>query len=336
MLGTITLPGGKDADQISLCHIEDTSTFSILSVNCEGKTLLFYYFLQDPGMLASSITNAQAIEVSFSMQTSMVGSSQKSFSKFCGTILFYSLIPNTSTVIVSLSNGYLALIDWYRGLILCDVDLALRSWKIDVNDESFFNDRNDYLIDCSFHSSTNTIACLTQSSQILVYHIQLDDGTYLSEAKDLSVETGLQLATKVHKPPKSSASQKHTLDLECKKLSGSMKFICSHSVKNIPTLQPDYKKGQTLLSFSSDGECVSVSLGDESVQIFSVIVDDNEAEQIKHLLAECIYQGRDTMYMIIVACICAVIFITFGGTNARFLSSKFEYFSEKHRNLFAS
>jgi hypothetical protein len=76
-------------------------------------------------------------------------------------------------------------------------------------------------------------------------------------------------------------------------------------------VQSDARKGD-LINFSSDGECISVSLGDESIVLFSINVEDYEADQLKQRIAESIYLGRDNILMFFIFIICASLIWQFG------------------------
>lgn len=260
MLGNIPLPGGKDAIQISFGYIDDIGSMSVLSVNCEGKSLLFYSFPTDPNVVASSITNAQATEINFSMHSSpSTASSLASASKtlkVCGSIIFYALIPNTVLSIVAFSNGYFALIDWKKGMVLSELDVSTYSFKGSDSNESSIEERNSELEDVTYHCQTNTIACLTQSGHLMVFHVVLMDDTPDSTC-DNSV-TELQITTKIHNPPKLSGSPSSGIagDFSVMNKIGDIKFICAHRIHYVPAIQLDGRRSEPLLKFSSDGECV--------------------------------------------------------------------------------
>ena len=130
VLGNILLPGGRDAVNVHLGNVEDDiGKVTILSVNCEGKCLLFYTFPKfmdatNINTQASNITSSQAIEVNFSMMTGTSSSPDDSQGvshmkgiATCGNILCHYLIPNTLLVLVAFSSGYFALVDWVNGVI---------------------------------------------------------------------------------------------------------------------------------------------------------------------------------------------------------------------------
>ena len=325
LLGTVPLPGGKDAVQIVFGKVDDIGRMSVLSVNCEGKSLLFYTFPLDPNTLASSITNAQATELTFSTQsyptstTSSLISTPRHFpTRVCGSIIFYSLISNTVLSIVAFSNGYLALINWKNGIVLNDVDVLKYCFEVR---ESHFEDGNNELIDAAYHHPTNTMACLTQSGHLLVFHVVLMDD--IPNGPLDNIDTELQITTKIHNPPKLSNSNSSIVmdDISVMNNIGAIHFICAHHIHQVPSIQLDCRKSDsTLLKFSCDGECISVSLADESVQLFSIVVDDVQAEKLKQRLAECVYHGRDGIFMMLMVFLSVVIIYYEVATRSNFMS----------------
>lgn len=328
VLGNIPLPGGKDAVQISFGNVDDTGRISVLSVNCEGKSLLFYTFPRDPNASTTNITNAQATEINFSMHISTIGASSvlstpKTTPRGCGSIIFYTLIPNTVLSIVAFSNGYIALINWKKGIVLSVADVLTYSLNVSADNDSNFEDRNSELIDAAYHHQTNTMACLTQSGHLLVFLVVLMDD--IPNGPQNTSETELQITTKLHNPPKLSSTPSSSVEenLSTMKSIGEIKFICTHRIRHVPAIQLDCRKGEpSLLNFSCDGECISVSLADESVQLFSIIVDDKQAETLKQKLAECVYHGRDAIFMMLMVFLSIVIVYYEGTKRVGFMSMK--------------
>jgi len=156
VLGNIVLPGGRDAFSIQIGSIEDDFNGStILSVNCEGKCLLFYTFPKiqnDENSNTQASITSPAMEISFSLNSTSSTSSSSSTSgedihnpllplkegsgalqqlpkggnsgTTCGNILEHYVIPNTSLVLIAFSAGYFALVDWANGTILSDAEVA--------------------------------------------------------------------------------------------------------------------------------------------------------------------------------------------------------------------
>jgi hypothetical protein len=94
---------------------------------------------------------------------------------------------------------------------------------------------------------------------------------------------------------------------------GTIDYLCSHTLPFTPSIQPDARKPD-LLSFSADGECISVSLGDESVIILSINSKDDECDRLKQKLAESVYLGKDGMFLAFLSIICVVVAII--GANS--------------------
>ena len=74
----------------------------------------------------------------------------------------------------------------------------------------------------------------------------------------------------------------------------------------VPGLPPDGRKA-SLINFSADGECVSVSFGDESVSLYAIRYDETELDQEKIRLEESIYVGKDHALVLFVFSICTII-----------------------------
>jgi len=341
VLGNILLPGGRDADDILIGNIEDDlGSVTILSVNCEGKSLLFYTFPKflDSGNVtsqASNITSSPAMEVNFAMTTilqtgdSILSSPQKKCNKSCGNIVFHYIIPNTLLVLVAFSSGYFALVDWVNGIILSDEDVLLRSrhhiWDDQLDDlPRDFHD--NFLLDVTFHVDTSTLACVTQDGNAMVYHIRMLDGCHEVKAGDCTCSTGITISTKTHTRPKTKASSNLVeCDSSVKRVMGTIDYLCAHSLPFIPSIQPDTRK-LDLVSFSADGECISVSLGDESVIILSVNAKDDECDRLKQQLAESVYLGTDGIVVAFFSIVCVAVTLACGN-SPEFASLIQKYFA---------
>ena len=345
VLGSMPLPGGRDAVNIHIGNVEDDiGKVTILSVNCEGKSLLFYTFPKfldstNINALASNITSSPAMEVHFSLTSSSDAiQSPTKGSASCGNIVFHYLIPNTLLVLVAFSSGYFALVDWVNGVILSDADIARQAYCsangldatviLDAQDIPRENHDN-FLLDVAYHVSTSTLACLTQDGNVVVYHIRILDGCNDVKAGDCICTTGLTISTKTHTRPKTKTWSQHDnfvfdCDSSVKRILGTIAFLCTHTISNKPTVPPDVRRGD-LINFSADGECISVSLGDESVAILSINVDDAESDRLKQRLAESIYLGRDNMMMTFVFIIVCVAIVWYKGKGGEATYLKYEY-----------
>lgn len=341
VLGNILLPGGRDADDILIGNIEDDlGSVTILSVNCEGKSLLFYTFPKflDSGNVtsqASNITSSPAMEVNFAMATilqtddSILSSPQKKGNKSCGNIVFHYIVPNTLLVLVAFSSGYFALVDWVNGIILSDEDVLLRSrlhiWDDQLDDlPRDFHD--NFLLDVTYHIDTSTLACVTQDGNAMVYHIRMLDGCHEVKAGDCTCSTGITISTKTHTRPKTKASSNLVeCDSSVKRVMGTIDYLCAHSLPFIPSMQPDTRK-LDLVSFSADGECISVSLGDESVIILSINAKDDECDRLKQKLAESVYLGTDGIVVAFFSIVCVAVTLACGN-SPEFASLVQKYFA---------
>ncbi len=328
VLGSVLLPGGRDAVKICMGNVDKDIT--ILSANCEGKSLLFYAFPRfvdsnTSTTQASNITSSPAIELNFSIMSnpnfdddqnplSIKGSSH------CGNIIFHHLIPDTLLVLVAFSSGYFALVDWVNGIILSDEDVAKQSYRHSVRAASSEtaevpreSRHENFLLDVTFHVATNTVACITQDGNVLVYYIKILDGCLDVKGGDCVCKAGITISTKTHTRPKTKISSNLVdCDSSLKRIMGTIDFLCAHSIPRIPIIQSDTRKGD-LINFSSDGECLSVSLGDESIVLFSINVEDNVADQLKQRIAESIYLGRDNLRVFFFLLISACLVWQFGG-----------------------
>ena len=331
VLGSILLPGGRDAVKIYIGHVDDDIT--ILSVNCEGKSLLFYTFPRfvdstNTTAQASNITSSPAMELNFSIMSNSnlddaQNPSQLKGTSHCGNIIFHYLIPDTLLVLVAFSSGYFALVDWVNGVILSDEDIARQSHRhtngapssrMSDNTTDFPREsqHDNFLLDVTFHVATSTVACVTQDGNVLVYFIRILDGCHDVTAGDCICKTGITISTKTHTRPKTKISSNLVdCDSSLKRIMGTIDFLCAHSIPRMPVVQSDARKGD-LINFSSDGECISVSLGDESIVLFSINVEDYEADQLKQRIAESIYLGRDNILMFFIFIICASLIWQFG------------------------
>jgi len=312
---------------------DELGKLTILSVNCEGKGLLFYSFpkaldASNINVLASNITSSAAVEVNFSMKSSNLPAevpSQIKGGASCGNILFHYLIPNTLLVFVVFSSGYFALVDWVSGVILSDVDIAKQahhSLKDFVsrtsNASKPIGHHDNFILDVSYHVITSTIACLTEPGVVLVYHLRLLDGCNNLQAGDCRCTTGIVTSTKTHTRPKakgSSSSLKHDNLVDCdssvKRMMGTIDFLCARRIKSIPSTQPDARRGH-LINFSADGEAISISWGDESVEILGINMDDAEPDRLKQRLAESMYLGKDHVLSTFLFMLCVLIVWSWG------------------------
>ena len=317
VLGSILLPGGKDAVNVNIGSVDgDFGNVTILSVNCEGKSLLFYTFpkFDDPTNInnqASSITSSPAKEVNFSIASSTLsedgkGASQSKGNSNCGNIIFHYLIPNTFLALVAFSSGYIALVDWFNGVILSDDDI-----RSEVH--SLQESHDNYVIDVAFHVDTSTLACLAHDGNVVAYHIRILDGCHNVKAGDCVCTTGMSITTKTHTRPKTKSSANLVdCDSSVKRIMGTIDFLCVHSVPSTRSnQQSDTRKGN-LINFSADGECVSISLGDESVAILSINVADDETDRLKRRLAQSAYHGRDNVAVLLMSLICGYLIWTYG------------------------
>jgi len=333
VLGNIMLPGGRDAVNIQIGNIEDdVGSITILSVNCEEKCLLFYTFPKlveassENGSFASNVTSSPAMEVSFTMDTSSKLKPKSVAS--CGNIIFHYMIPNTFLVAVAFSSGFFALVDWVGGIILSDKDISLQYQKdmrtenlMGINEENFAmrDTHEQLLVDVAFHLPTCTAACLTNDGYIVVYHIRIRDGYNLGDnlkAGNFVRSSGLRVSTKTHTRPgsksKSSASSSTSdsfidRDSATMLMMGTIDKLCARKLIG--------RKGYRI-SFSADGESICVSLGDESVSVFSIKLDDEESDGIKNKLARRIFQLSSqqikTLFKII---FCSIVMWYFGGIS---------------------
>ena len=282
VLGNIMLPGGRDAVNIKIGNIEyEGGSLTVLSVNCEEKCLLFYTFpklTEDSNSGShSDITSSPAMEVSFAMS-----STPKAMD-----IMYHKIIPNSFLAVVAFSSGYIALVDWAAGLILSDRDVSIlcqdkavaHASKIAGRDVQ--NDDN-FLQDVAFHLPTCTAACLTSTGVVVIYHVRIRDRCDLDE--DLKEENIIFCRSKKHTRPKtkSSSSQNNDefIDRKAMMMMGTIDILCTRKLNGPKGLR---------VNFSADGESVSVSLGDESVSIFSIKTDDEESNGIKERLAHRIF-----------------------------------------------
>lgn len=329
VLGSIPLPGGRDAVDILIGKIEDDlGSVTILSVNCEGKSLLFYTFPKfiDSGNTTSQafiITSSPATEVNFTMASAMLtddsilSSSQKKGKKNHGNIIFHYLIPNTLLALVAFSSGYFVLIDWVNGIILSDEDVWLKSRKHILGNDATAVPRDihdNFLLDITYHVQSSTLACVTQDGIAIVYHIRMLDGCHEVKAGDCTCSTGIAISNKTHTRPNTKATSNVVdCDSSVKRIMGTIDYLCSHTLPFTPSIQPD-ARNPDLLSFSADGECISVSLGDESVIILSINSKDDECDRLKQKLAESVYLGKDGMFLAFLSIICVVVAII--GANS--------------------
>jgi len=341
VLGNIPLPGGRDAFSVQIGSIEDDSCgSSILSVNCERRCLLFYTFpriLSDENSTNHASITSPAIEISFSMNSSTEGAIDDDVSNSsqlkaglrhrgttCGNILEHYLIPNTCLVLVAFSPGYFTLVDWANGIILSDAEVVSKrnvkrntmpSSPSSATNQSSGRDSNDhFLLDVAFHAPTSTFACLTHSGYIVVFQIRLMHGCNDMQGDDCICTTGIVINTKTHTCPKtksssgdkSSSPRENFFGRESFIMLGTIDTLCSRKIDRIPGLPSDGRKA-SLINFSADGECVSVSFGDESVSLYAIRYDEAELDREKLRLEESIYVGKDQLILVFMFSTCTII-----------------------------
>mmetsp|Transcript_2780 Transcript_2780/g.4063 ORF Transcript_2780/g.4063 Transcript_2780/m.4063 type:complete len:1096 (-) Transcript_2780:60-3347(-) len=313
ILGNIPLPGGRDAINIQMGFIEDElGKLTILSVNCEGKCLLFYSFpkavdASNINALSSNITSSPAVEVNFSMNSNASsdesqGTSQMKGRTSCGNIIFYYLVPNTLLVFVAFSSGYFALVDWVSGKLYDDADVVYDSTKEfilneDRSEEHALEHHENFILDVAYHVGTSTIACLTDAGSVLVYHLRVIDDCQDLKPGELSLcNSGIVANTKTHTRPKTKTKYENLIDSDSsvKRVMGCINFLCSRTVKSVPPLQIDARRGN-LINFSADGEAISISWGDESVEVLAINLDDADSDVLKEEIAESMYLGKDNI-----------------------------------------
>jgi len=269
------IPGGRDAVDIQLGNIQlGRGSLTILSVNCEEKCLLFYTFpslTYDAGIINSTdITSSPAMEINFSMNEYAKGLD----------LIFHRIIPNTFLVVAAFSSGYIVLIDWVDGSILSEIDTFLSVCQGQIETDG--KNDNIFLQDVAFHLPTCTVACLTSTGHVVVYHVRIRGKSGLPTGPCMT--KAISCSCKKHTLPKAKASSsqhgEHFIDREESMLmDGMVEILCIKKLAG-----PGYR-----LSFSADGESLSVSLGDESVSIFSLKENDEESDIIKHKIAEKIF-----------------------------------------------
>ena len=187
VLGNLVLPGGRDAHSIQMNIIKDYhGPTTTLSVNCEGRSLLFYVFpklideSKSHGQQGSQITSSPAIEISFMKKSSSASevafsSQSKSGRSYnsrggvstptgCGTIIDHYLIANTFLVVVVFSNGYVAMVDWANSVIIHDAEIGGSNGEEQSSSpDSSSNSRKDLeqqervILDTAFHLPTCTL-----------------------------------------------------------------------------------------------------------------------------------------------------------------------------------
>jgi hypothetical protein len=332
VLGNIVLPGGRDAAEIKIRDlVTDVGSLSVLSVNCEGKSLLFYTFPKfinsiNVSTQASDIISSPAIEVIFSTTSSSSAEEPLTTkSGIYGNIICHYPIPNTLLVLVGFSCGYFVLVDWANGVILSDESVVQRSYHKSKNESDMMSRdfHENFLLDVAYHEETSTFACMTKNGHVLVYHIRVLEGYHDVQAGDCKCSTGIIIHTKNHTKPKTKVTKSLVdCDSSLKRIMGTIDYSCAHSLPSTPCLQGDTRK-EELINFSSDGECLSVSLGDESVIILSINADDDEVDRLKRRLAKFVYLGRKKLTLTLLTSFAAILLcssiITSPETTRQFL-----------------
>lgn len=213
------------------------------------------------------------MEVNFSMNALKGGTS-------CGNIIHHYMIPNTFLAVVAFSSGYFVLFDWVSGTILSDKDVSAVCVDKSNSDTVSPNDDN-FLVDVAFHLPTCTAACLTNTGHVIVYHVKITDKGDLIES---TAENFISMSSKKHTRPKTKSTSHNDLFINrespAMSLTGTINLLCARRIVG--------PRGYHL-EFSSDGESVSISLGDESVTILSIKTDAKESTQIKQRLAQRIF-----------------------------------------------
>lgn len=332
VIGNLVMPGGRDAHCVQMNNFEDLhGSTTNLSINCEGRSLLFYVFpkLIDDPKTASQITSSPAIEISFTMNKSTEDCGEDAFSSqsksatnyrggstaWCGNIIEHYLIPNTFLVLVVFSNGYVALVDWANSVIINDAEIDPSSKEGESS--SLYIDRKDLdnrvIIDAAFHLPTCTLVCLTRSGSLFMFYIRISDGCSKEEAENCKSQIGLSISTKTHTRPSKtksslSSSRDHWFDREAAEIQviGTIDKICSKKLEHNANIPGEGRK-RYMLNFSADGDSVSVSLGDETVAIFSIRFDEAETQFHKQKLTELIFSGKDQMYVVFILSVCTFV-----------------------------
>ena len=277
VLGNIMLPGGRDAVNITMGNIQyENTSMTILAVNCEEKCLLFYTFpkiQQDSNSTkAAEITSSPAMEVSIHL----------SKRPKVMDVMYHTIIPNSYLAIVALKAGYVALVDWASGVIVSDVDVSNLGDGRAGSENGSENDVS--LMDIAFHLPSCTAACLTSQNVVVIYHVRIRDQEDWNDNDNNHNQTILTCKSKKHTRPKTKSSSSPTtdefVDKSTMNLTGTISLLC--------TRQLPHPKG-VKIQFSADGDSVSVSLGDESVSIFSIKTEDEESKDIKERLAKKIF-----------------------------------------------
>lgn len=280
VLGNIMLPGGRDAVDIQIGNIKDElGSLTMLSVNCEGKCLLFYTFpklIEDSGSAShSGITSSPAMELNFTIDSSAKGLD----------VMCHHIIPNTYLVVVAFTSGYFALVDWSDGSVLSDKDVSLHCQETPGTKPSMARgDEDNFLQHVAFHLPTCTAACLTKTGHIVIYHVRVRNKCHWVGSK--KCRNAINCNSKKHTRPKTKSSTPqnidHFIDREstATNMAGTVHTLCTKKLNG-----PKAHR----VNFSADGESVSVALGDESVSIFSIKDDEEETNEIKERLAQRIY-----------------------------------------------
>jgi hypothetical protein len=208
------------------------------------------------------------------------------------------------------------LVDWANGVILSDENVVQRSYlKSKINTDVMSRDYDNFLLDVAYHEETSTFACMTKNGCVLVYHIRVLEGYHHVQAGDCECSTGITIHTKNHTKPKTKATKSLVdCDSSLKRIMGTIDYLCAHSIPFTPCLQGDTRR-EELINFSSDGECLSVSLGDESVIILSINADDDEVDRLKRRLAESIYLGRKKFTLTLLTIVGALLLFTSMATS---------------------
>ena len=348
VIGNILLPGGRDAVHVAISTVEDEhgGVKSILSVNCEAKFLLFYTF---PNLFREvhdeASISTKAIEISFSMDKGSKGLDESSFistsseplidigvkgaSAICGNIIRHFLIPNSYLVLVAFSAGYFALVDWSTGTIICDAEVISKKCnnttksRLSNSTTSSGKEEDPFLLDVAFHPPTGTFAALTHG-HVVAFQVRILNGIHEAKGGDCVCETGLVINTKTHTKPKTKSSKINLPPSTTKKdninfrrdllaMFGTIDKLASIKLANVPILPTDGRKGR-LLDFSADGECISISLGDESVSILRLRIDDFHEDRERSILTESIFIAKDRLYISLFMLLCLLLVMYFDST----------------------
>ena len=323
VIGDILLPGGRDAIDMVLGTAEydyGGHTTTVLSVNLEGRALAFYCFPKLPNnsnFNTQGPLNSQAVEISFGLPSSSPNdaaddsfllSSYRTMSTArnetgvsCGNIMRHFLIPNTSLVLVSFISGYFALVDWENATILSDAEVLSKRYEADSNETGHAWDDDPFLLDVVFHQPSLTFACLTLTGHVVVMRIRVLVGSHGLKPTDCICSSGMSIHRKIHtrqaRLTSTSTGSSNTQSPSCRTdpvkdhpVLSTIDTLCSTKIDHVPG-----KKGW-LLSFSPDGECLSVAAGDEAIYTLHLREDDTESKKLASEVLDAIFHGFDRRF----------------------------------------